>query len=85
MVGLGGLEPPTSRLSGVRSNRLSYEPMFFRAVISSVSVRLVRPQFAIVACLTSVRHSPLLTEPPARFIRHWRRSLLVPTLIRRAL
>ena len=29
MVGLGGLEPPTSRLSGVRSNRLSYKPIFF--------------------------------------------------------
>ena len=27
MVGLSGLEPPTSRLSGVRSNRLSYRPM----------------------------------------------------------
>jgi hypothetical protein len=26
MVGLGGLEPPTSPLSGVRSNRLSYRP-----------------------------------------------------------
>ena len=26
MVGPGGLEPPTSRLSGVRSNHLSYEP-----------------------------------------------------------
>ena len=29
MVGLGGLEPPTSRLSGVRSNHLSYKPMRF--------------------------------------------------------
>ena len=28
MVGLSGLEPPTSRLSGVRSNRLSYKPIF---------------------------------------------------------
>ena len=28
MVGLGGLEPPTSRLSGVRSNRLSYKPIW---------------------------------------------------------
>ena len=26
LVGLSGLEPPTSRLSGVRSNRLSYRP-----------------------------------------------------------
>ena len=25
-MGLSGLEPPTSRLSGVRSNRLSYKP-----------------------------------------------------------
>ena len=28
LVGLGGLEPPTSRLSGVRSNLLSYRPAF---------------------------------------------------------
>ena len=28
MVGLGGLEPPTSRLSSARSNQLSYRPMF---------------------------------------------------------
>ena len=27
MVGLSGLEPPTSRLSGGRSNRLSYKPV----------------------------------------------------------
>ena len=27
MVGLSGLEPPTSRLSGVRSNLLSYSPI----------------------------------------------------------
>ena len=27
LVGLGGLEPSTSRLSGARSNRLSYKPI----------------------------------------------------------
>ena len=27
VMGLSGLEPPTSRLSGVRSNRLSYKPI----------------------------------------------------------
>ena len=27
LVGLRGLEPPTSRLSGVRSNHLSYKPI----------------------------------------------------------
>ena len=41
VVGSSGLEPPTSRLSGVRSNHLSYEP------ISLVPRRLVsRPVFA---------------------------------------
>ena len=29
MVGRGGLEPPTSRLSGVRSNHLSYRPIWW--------------------------------------------------------
>ncbi len=28
MVGLNGLEPSTSRLSGVRSNQLSYKPTY---------------------------------------------------------
>ena len=27
LVGLGGFEPPTSRLSGVRSDQLSYKPL----------------------------------------------------------
>ena len=27
-MGSSGLEPPTSRLSGVRSNHLSYEPLY---------------------------------------------------------
>ena len=31
-MGLSGLEPPTSRLSGVRSNRLSYKPVLYERV-----------------------------------------------------
>ena len=31
-MGLSGLEPPTSRLSGVRSNQLSYKPFAFYSV-----------------------------------------------------
>ena len=30
VVGSSGLEPPTSRLSGARSNRLSYEPIWLK-------------------------------------------------------
>ena len=37
MVGRGGLEPPTSRLSGVRSNHLSYRPIFIEPVDGSLT------------------------------------------------
>ena len=40
MVGPGRFELPTSRLSGVRSNQLSYGPPYFRALI--MPVRQVR-------------------------------------------
>ena len=35
-MGLNGLEPSTSRLSGVRSNLLSYKPMILAATYSPV-------------------------------------------------
>ena len=39
LVGSSGLEPPTSRLSGARSNHLSYEPIqFFRCVSRLLSL-----------------------------------------------
>ena len=37
MVGSSGLEPPTSRLSGVRSNQLSYEPIFNEILAATYS------------------------------------------------
>ena len=36
MVGLNGLEPSTSRLSGVRSNQLSYNPMNLAATYFAI-------------------------------------------------
>ena len=45
MVGLGGLEPPTSRLSGVRSNHLSYKPMKnHRLETASPRKEVIQPQ-----------------------------------------
>ena len=38
MVGLDGLEPSTSRLSGARSNHLSYRPLSPTAVYSFISI-----------------------------------------------
>ena len=45
MVGLSGLEPLTSRLSGVRSNQLSYRPMFIKRGIPS-KLNNVRKQYS---------------------------------------
>ena len=59
MVGLSGLEPLTSRLSGVRSNQLSYRPIIYggdeenrtpdpllaRQVLSQLSYAPVFPSF----------------------------------------
>ena len=39
VVGSSGLEPPTSRLSGARSNHLSYEPI----KLSGVSHLILSP------------------------------------------
>ena len=46
VVGPSGLEPPTSRLSGVRSNHLSYEPisMWFCRLLSFRTLFLLRTE-----------------------------------------
>ena len=53
MVGTSGLEPPTSRLSGVRSNHLSYAP----SLVEMRRIELLTP------CLQS-RCSPSWATPP---------------------
>src|SRR5262245_10473970 len=42
MVGLGGLEPPTSRLSGVRSNQLSYRPKYLCMIAEGIEPEVNR-------------------------------------------
>ena len=40
LVGLSGLEPLTSRLSGVRSNQLSYRPIIMvKQILSALALR----------------------------------------------
>ena len=46
MVGLGGFEPPTSPLSGVRSNQLSYRPRFYLSISSNVCEYFTLRSFA---------------------------------------
>ena len=49
MVGLSGLEPPTSRLSGVRSNHLSYAPKLKTWYKEQSSKRVTRIELATTA------------------------------------
>ena len=48
-MGLSGLEPPTSRLSGVRSNQLSYKPFF---IIRQPPALPCRPQHSTIGRLS---------------------------------
>ena len=54
MVGRGGLEPPTSRLSGVRSNHLSYRPNALQKIeVCSARPVLTFPVFSVVEPLAN--------------------------------
>jgi hypothetical protein len=57
LVGLGGLEPPTSRLSSARSNQLSYKPYG----ISAIS-RMAQPRKTACPILTVAARAALLAK-----------------------
>ena len=70
MMGLSGLEPPTSRLSGVRSNRLSYNPLMGPATTySPVSspIQYLRPIWSSPSCSGWERVLPHTVSPPEIF------------------
>ena len=58
LVGLGRVELPTSRLSGVRSNQLSYRPMsLLRVKLSALTCEFCRkkePHFSSVRSVSTV-------------------------------
>ena len=58
MVGLGGLEPPASPLSGVRSNQLSYRPFLrrlFALLCVAITLLLSRVPVVHALALSSLR------------------------------
>ena len=61
LVGPSGLEPPTSCLSGTRSNHLSYEPMWIFGVVEMKGFEPLTP------CLQG-RCSPNWATPPCSSI-----------------
>ena len=65
LVGTSGFEPPTSRLSGVRSNQLSYKPIL-KSYDSSgdEEIRTLDPLLARQV-LSQLSYIPIIWRPPA--------------------
>ena len=69
-MGLSGLEPPTSRLSGVRSNHLSYKPILAGRFHDPFVVFWIIPypventRFELVTSCLQGRRSPNWANPP---------------------
>ena len=60
MVGSSGLEPPTSRLSGARSNHLSYEPVSLSAASVFFGFLFLCPFYGLGGDDGIRTHDPLL-------------------------
>ena len=65
-MGLSGLEPPTSRLSGARSNLLSYKPIFSATSYSprQSPAKYHRPLMSSPSCSGWVRVFPISVSSP---------------------
>ena len=64
LVGSSGFEPPTLRLSGARSNHLSYEPISARSVFSGgdEGIRTLDPLLA-GQVLSQLSYTPVSLRP----------------------
>ena len=62
LVGLSGLEPPTSRLSGARSNQLSYKPIRNRVSGGDDGIRTHDPLLA-GQVLSQLSYTPVFLFP----------------------
>jgi hypothetical protein len=58
LVGLGGIEPPTSALSVLRSNRLSYSPATGWEIVHDPAGRAGRPGCGYLASSTTSKRMP---------------------------
>ena len=71
LVGPSGLEPPTSCLSGTRSNLLSYEPMWLVSDFRHLGFFRLREQIALLSLpMSALSYFPV--QSPAKYFHHCR-------------
>ena len=75
-MGLSGLEPPTSRLSGVRSNQLSYKPILKSFDFSGdEEIRTLDPLLARQV-LSQLSYAPVVIWQPPTFPYRYQYSII---------